>query len=229
MANLTYLQLCQKTARECGLSGSGPLTVLNQTGQLGRVVNWVAEALIDVESAHPDWQWMRLGMSFTTVAGQAEYPAEGGAGTCGIAAGTFGRWQRKRFRNYPTASGNIAEVDMEMIDYDDWRDCYSFGATRYVQSRPMVVAKTPSEGLALGPYPAVGYTVTGDYYRAPQVLVADTDTCAFNAQYDWIVIYKAMMYYGMYEAAPEVLGRGQEEFDKMMARMQALRLPELCW
>ena len=229
---MNYLQLCQRTARECGVSGSGPASVLNQVGELSRIVAWVATAHMDIETAHTDWGWMKRDVSFITVAGQAEYAAEGGAGTCGITAGTFGVWSgtKYRFRNYNTVDGNIGEIEMGWVTYDVWRDIYSYGATRYVQTRPMDVAFAPDQTtLCLGPYPAVGYTVTGQYYRAPLALAADADTPEYPVQFHMMVVYKAMMYYGMYEAAPEVYNRGEMEFAKMMARLDAMRLPEMAF
>lgn len=222
---MNYLALCQRTARECGVSGTGPTTVLSQVGELSRIVTWVATALEDIETAHPDWQWMKREMSFVTVAGQAEYTTL----QCGITAGTFGTWERYRFRNYPTAVGNIGEIEMGWTSYDEWRDSYSYGATRYVQTRPMDAAMTPDQGLALGPYPAAGYTITGQYYRAPQILAADSDLPEMDTNYHMGIVYKAMMHYGMYESATEVVERGQEEFQKVMNRMNAKRMPEVTW
>ena len=220
---MDFLAICQRAARECGVSGSGPLTVVGQTGELGRIVNWCATANQDIESAHPDWQFMRLSVSFPTVAGQPTYTTV----QTGITAGTFGMWARDTFRNYPTAVGNIAEFPMEYMNYEDWRDTYQFGANRYVQTRPWVITIAPDQSIGLGPYPNGDYTITGDYYRAPILLAADADVPALPVQFHMMIVYKAMMYYGAYEAAPEVYDRGELEFGKLMARLDALRLPEV--
>lgn len=224
---MNYLELCQRTARECGVSGTGPTTVLNQIGELSRIINWVATALNDIETAHPQWGWMKRDVSFPTVAGQASYNPEV---DCGIATDTFNVWQRFRFRNYVTASGNISEIEMDYITYDNWRDNYSYGATRYVQTRPLEFGIAPDQRtLVLGPYPAAGYTITGEYFRAPQVLAADADIPEMPKSFHMTIVYKAMMYYGMYESAAEVLSRGSQEFDKMMGRLDALKLPDVAW
>jgi hypothetical protein len=222
---VNFLQLCQRTARECSVSGVGPPTVINQIGELSRIVNWVATALNDIETAHPDWGWMKKDVSFPTIAGQGQYtPAQ-----TGIAADTFGMWEMTRWRNYVTTVGNISEIDMLAVSYDDWRDSYNFGATRYTQSRPMVVAVAPDQSLCLGVIPADGYTITGEYFRAPEILAADADLPDLPVQFHMMIVYKAMMYYGGYEAAPEVYNRGELEFGKMMARLDALRLPPMSY
>ncbi len=226
---MTFLEICQRAARECGVSGSGPTTVTGQTGELGRIVNWCATANQDIESAHPDWGFLRLPVSFVTVSGQAEYPLGTGAGTVGIAADSFGMWDREYFRNYVTTQGVISEFPMLYWPYEPWRDTYQYGANRFVATRPQIITIEPDQSLGLGPYPNALYTVTGFYFRAPLVLSVDADIPALPVQFHMMVVYKAMMFYGAYEAAPEVYNRGELEFGKLMARLDALRLPEGSW
>ena len=227
---MNFLATCQRAARECGVSGSGPSTVVNQTGELGRIVNWCATANQDIEAAHADWMFLRLTMTpFVTVAGQPIYPFGTGAGTVGILADSFGKWARDTFRCFPTATGNTAEMPMEYWEYEQWRDAYQFGANRLVRTRPAVITITPEQFIGLGPYPDVGYTITGDYYRAPILLALDADIPSLPVQFHMLIVYKAMMFYGQYEAAPEVYDRGELEFAKGIARLDALRLPEVTW
>lgn len=225
--SLTYLQLCQRAAIECDISGPGPTTVVGNVGELNRICGWVAAALNDIETAHTDWGWMLKDASFQTVAGQAEYtPAQ-----CGITAlaWEFGEWVPWRFRNYVTTVGVISEVMMDSdCTYDSWRTSYALGATRFVETRPLVVAIHPNrENLCLGPFPAALYTVTGQYFRAPQILVADGDIPDMPTQFQMAIVFKAMMRYGAYESAPEVYNNGEMEFKKMMTRMDASRLPQV--
>lgn len=226
---MTYLQLAQRAAMECDISGAGPTTVAGNVGELKRICTWVAQAWTDIETAHTDWGWMLKDASFETVAGQAEYtPAQ-----CGITEAALGwelgEWVKNRFRNYVTANGVISEVIMDSdCTYDGWRNNYSYGATRSTRTRPLVVAIHPNQqNLLLGPYPDAGYTITGQYYRAPVPLVDDADVPDIPTQFQMAIVYKAMMYYGAYESAPEVFSRGEQEFGKMMARMDASRLPDV--
>lgn len=231
--SMTFLQLCQRTAMECDVSGPGPTSVAGNVGELNRICSWVATAITEIETAHPDFGWMLKEMSFATTAGQAQYtPVE-----CGIDPTTlgweFGEWVRQRFRNYVTANGNISEVIMDSdCTYDGWRNNYSYGATRSVRTRPLVVAIHPNqEDLLLGPYPDTGYTVTGEYFRAPTILTleASNDDVVIDipAQFMMAVVYKAMIDYGAYESAPEVLSRGETKLAAMMQKLDASRLPDV--
>ena len=220
---MNFLQLVQRTARECGITGVGPITVLNQTGEAGRLVGWVQDAWNDIQTAHPDWEWMRTSASFVTVSGQAIYtPLQ-----CGIVAGTFGTWIRDSFRSYQNSAGIGSEMEMDFTHYDSWRHDYDLGALKLVRTRPIVNTITPAKAIGLGPYPEAGYTITGDYYVAPVILLADADTPAMDAQFHMAVVWKACMSYGAFESAVEVYSRGETEFDKLMMRMTAEDIGEM--
>ena len=78
---MDFLSLCQRMRQECGISGSGPTTVVGQSGNLQRIVDWVNTAWIDIQTTNQDWGWMRASASFTTVSGQATYALGTGTGT----------------------------------------------------------------------------------------------------------------------------------------------------
>jgi hypothetical protein len=42
-----------------------------------------------------------------------------------------------------------------------------------------------------------------------------------------IIVYRAMMYYAGYEAAPEVLARGDFEYRRLYSRMEIDQLPTI--
>src|SRR3990167_2854656 len=213
---MNFLQLCQRVRLECGISGTGPSTVVSQTGGRGRVVTWTNEAWKDVQTAHRDWGWMRATASFTTVAGTGTYTLGTGSGTVGVTAANFGMWVPESSRNYLTATGTDDEVLMNDIDYEAWRNNYQYGALRTATARPIQVAVSPVKALCLGPIPVVGYTVTRDYFSAPDDLEVDGDTPGLPAQFHMIIVYGAMMMYASYESAPEVHQRAEREHYKLM-------------
>jgi len=244
---LTFLDLCQRTQQECGIAGAPIATVVGVTGEALRLVSWVSDAWMDIQNAHQDWDFFRTTTSFITIAGQAAYTLA----QCGISpASLFNYWVKDSPRNFVTASGIATEIFMEYIGFDRWRDAYLYGALRQVKTRPIVFSIAPDKSLCLGPIADAGYTVIADYYVAPQPMVADADTpqsvtsaksiggtlgtdVAFTAQgtmpaqWNMLIVYNAMMAYGSYENAPEVYNRGENEFNKMIRRLTADRLPEI--
>lgn len=239
---MNLLQLCQRVGLEAGVSGA-ITTAQNQTGESGRVVTWVTSAWNDLQTIHDDWAWMRSsyilaaegggfepgqGLTFNSVAGQPIYTFGTGTGYNGVQLANFQKWVRGSFYCYPTATGFIAETPLDLIDYDVWRNTYMLGANRNVQTRPVAIAIGPDMSICLGPPPAAGYTVTGDYYAAPSQMSADTDTpTGLPAAQHMIIAWKALLDYAGYEAAPEVLQRAERHYESMLSQLEAIRLPEV--
>ena len=206
-------------------------TTIGQTGNLSRMVSWIDSAWEELQTEHDDWAFMASrthlgnGAMFNTVAGLASYPLGTGAGTSGVTAATFGKWDRDTFRNYTTSIGQTNEMFMDEISYDAWKDTYLFGANRNVQTRPNVIAIGGDESLCLGPPPNGLYTVTGDYYTAPTVMAADADVPqGLPNHFHMAIVYKAMTYYAGYEAAPEVFQRGAAGYSLLLSQLEALKL-----
>lgn len=217
---MNFLTLTQRLRQEAGASGTGPVTVISQAGELARMVSWINSAWMDIQSVHQDWEWLRSSASFPTVASQATYtPAQ-----CGLS--DFGMWARDTFRNYDTSVGTSSEVYMEYVEYEAWRDSYQYGALRSSTSRPMVMTITPAKAIGLGPVPLVGYTVTGDYFKVPTEMTLDADIPALPTQFHMAIVWRALVIYGYYEENQSIVQRGQMEFDKIIRRMAIDRLPE---
>jgi hypothetical protein len=209
-------------------------TVVGATGSLGRIVGWVNDAWTDIEMDHDDWDWMRssnllgAGVSFQTIPGQASYPLGTGPGTVGVGVEAFGKWDRETFRDFTTASGFQNEMFLDEIPYDAWRNSYMLGAMRTVQTRPVVIAVGPDQSLCLGPPPNGQYTVTGDYFVAPQVMVADADVpLGLPTRFHMLIVYRVMQKCGQYESAQELYARGSEENAGMYAQLMAVRAPKV--
>lgn len=233
---MNLLQLTQRAALECGVSGS-IVTTGGLTGQWARMLGWVQQAWIEIQSKHDDWEWMRSsnlaggGVSYVPAAGVPVTSLGTGAGKIGLDPALFGKWVKGSFRTYVTATGTNSETFLDNdLTYDEWRDAYMYGAMRTVQTRPVAIAVGPAKQLCVGP-PSNGlYTVTGDYYTAPTAMSADTDLpTGLPSGYDMVIVYQAMLYYAGYESAPEVLDRGTVGYSKLMNEMEAKWLPQCSW
>jgi|ERR1700741_421953 len=90
----TFLQLVQRLRTETKAAGTTVTSVVNQTGEYARLVNWINDAWLDIQSAHTDWGWMRTSMTFPTVTGRPINTL------AQIGLTNFGEWARDSFRNY---------------------------------------------------------------------------------------------------------------------------------
>lgn len=218
---MNFLQLAQRLRQECRVPGSGPSAVTGQVQEYQRLLDWTAEANREIERSNPYWRFKRKSCSCATVSGaggKVSYSATDFALT------DWGRWaldydSGDTFRSYITASGLSSEIALNPIDYDQWRDQYYFGALRSTFARPMVIALAPDNTLVLGPISDGSVTLVGDYYAKPTLLAAASDTPAMPEEFHMAIVYKAMTYYGVSEAAPEIFDMGERQFARIYAQL----------
>lgn len=221
---MNFLQLINRARVECGVSGaSTPLTTAqNLTGEAARIASWVNSAWVDIQTAKDDWQFMRTGFTFNTVTQQQVYtPTDVGV------ASTFANWKRDSFRASSVGQSYKDEQLMNYMEYNTYRNLYQYGNMRTTYARPVVVSITPEKYLGFGSIPDQPYVIVGEYYTKPVEMSADTDAPSLPDRFHMMIVYRAMMFYGGYEAAPEVLTRGKEEFDRLMNRLDIDQLPTI--
>lgn len=218
---MNFLQLTQRLARECGVAGTGPQAVLNQSNEAARLVNYVADAWVEIQALHDGWRFMEADWTDDVPAGTSQFTAS----NAGIGA-TFKAWKTDTFRAYRTALGSVDDMWMTEWDWAVFRDTYRFGPQ--TPGRPMIFAVRPGdESIQLGPVPDVAYTIYGEYFQKPVRLAVDNDTPAIDDSLHMVIVYKAMQYYGLYEAASEVLSRGERGYGALLTAMERRYLPDL--
>jgi hypothetical protein len=225
---MNFLSLCQRLLVECAATNVTLSTAQSPVGEAVRFVNWINQAWTELQTMHDDWEWMRSsnllggGVSFVPVAGVANTPLGTGPGTLNLDPSLFGgKWVIDSFRNYVTTVGPQSEIFMPHIGFDWWRDSYMYGANRFVQTRPAVFAVGSDKSICVGPASNGLYTVTGDYFAAPTSMSADTDLpIGLPNQYHMILVYQGMIYYGTYEAAPEIATRGMDGYQTLLTQLE---------
>lgn len=196
----TYLNLCKRLRQEAGISGTGPDTVIGQTGELKRVVDWIATAYDDIQKAHATWRFLRTDFEFTmTIAKNTYSPSD-------LSITDFATWiiehrdDTGAIRIYNNAAD---ESRMQYLPWDEFREAYVFGNNRTQTQRPSVVTVKPDNSLMFWAIPDVAFTCNGERYKSAAVLTADDDEPNFPERFHIGVVWKALMYYGTYESAPE--------------------------
>lgn len=211
---MNFLELVNRTRREAGVSRNDLLTLNAVTGESLRIKDWVIQAWKEIQEKGKNLNWMVRDYSFQTIAAQQAYTPTDAVPT-GIALTSFKRWKPDTHRIYLTASGSADETHLLDMGYDAFRDTYLFGPMRTNQGRPSRIAiRAQDKALLLGFVPDAIYTVVGQHFIQPVALSADADEPTWIHD-DMAIVYKAMEFYGYYESATEVLGRGRAGFKNL--------------
>lgn len=221
---MNFLQLTQRLWSEAGLSGSGPSSVVGQTGDALRAVNWINSAYMDVVTRHVNWRFLEDDFSFNTVVNQQAYtPAQAGITD-------LGSWGITEWRD---ARCYIAEADEQYLQYvqwDEFRELYLFGSLRSIIGRPVFISFKPDQSLILHPTPELtSYNIVGHYYKRWSEMTTNTQEPLIPTQYRMIIVWRALMYYGAYDAADERYSHGQNEYLRMLGPLEMNMLPAVTW
>lgn len=215
---MNFLQLVQRFHTEASMAGAAPSTVVGQTGEAARAVNWIETAYEDIQSSNPDWKFLREDFSFPTVSGTSVYPS--------TTETDLSSWITDDLRVY------LAETDETELIYLAWPDfkvgCL-FGSSRSQTGKPYMVSVNPDEALVLWPIPDAIYTVNGSYRKTAQAMTVDASVPILPAQFHMAIVWRALMFYGAFENAPEVYSHAINEYNRILSRMEINQLPEIVW
>lgn len=206
MAKSTFLQLCQKVMAECGLSGTGPASVVAQTGMAAKIVSWVQDSDIEIKSLWLDWDFMFAQFSANTVIGDPAIAAPD----------DIGAWDIESFC-LDQATANYKQLPA--IEYKVWRNTLRNGVQ--TNQSPDIVVIKPDQSLILHSPPDDVYSLTADYWVRPAKLAANGDTSAIPEEYERIIVARAKMMYAEHDGAQDIMVSAQVEFDYLLDRMEA--------
>jgi hypothetical protein len=220
---MTFLQLVNQLRVECGVSGPPLTTVAGQLAgsENARMVTWIQTAWNDIQTSKEDWLFLREPFQFNTVSLQQIYtPVQ-----AGLTTATFGNWKRDSFRCSSVGSNYTDEQLLNYMEWTTFRNLYIYANMRNTYTRPVVVTVDPHKNLGFGAIPDIPYVIVGEYYTQPVELTVDGDEPAIPSRFHMIIVYRAMMYYAGYEAAPEVMSRGEFEYKRLSSRFDIDQIP----
>ena len=216
---MDFITLVKTLRRECRVTGTNDtVTSPTESSEWQNLIEWVAQAWIEIQILHHNWKWMRTTASFTTTVSKGDYSLSD------LSITDHAEWLNKTGRIYLTASGTPDEQYLDFMEYENFRDMYLFGTTRTQDSRPTVYTIDPTDGIIMWPRPSDNYTVSIDYQKKPTALALDADTPDMPERFHYLIVYDAMKKYAFSKAAQEVYDRG-ELSGKPIRR--ALRLDQL--
>lgn len=220
-----FLTLCQDTARDCGIPGTGPAAVTNQTGQLGWLVRKVKESYVNLQNEQPDWRWLRSEFSVETSASDGQYAY--GDCTDTIASATitrFAKWWTEEFQVYLTSAGVATQGHVAYVRWEEFRYTWRTGSPS--TGHPCMVSVDPRDNLRLGPVPDAAYTVTGEYQKSAQILAADADVPEMPVRFHRLIVVRAMKAFATKYASPETWDAAHGEEEPLQLALEIDQLPE---
>lgn len=213
MAKSSFLALCQQTRRALKLPGTGPNSVTSQTGQLERIVEFVAEADRETQARWFDWDFLLVTTwSVNTVTGTAAVAAPADLGT----------WDEASFYlNYTLATNQHLPV----LGYKNWRATDRQGVK--VNAKPRGIVIKPDLSLVLEAPPDAIYSLSADYWKRPAKMVANGDTSPIPEEYEQAIVARAKMMYAEVHGASATLIASQVDYDDLMDKLESKYLPGL--
>lgn len=217
---MTRLELVRRLHSECRMPGNGPSTTLNQTGVYLKLVNWIDDSWLDIQNWHDQWRFMWATDSFTTRVGVYDYDLDTETGE------SIGVLATNSFKIYDSDDGVTSEGGLPFHHYDYWRANFSAGFTGLDNNTPGYITLLPNEQVRVGPPPdKATYVISFDHYRDAQIFSADADTpTGLPTRFHRLIVYRAMMMFGLDQEAPTIFASGEGRFENMMGDLERSQL-----
>lgn len=209
----TFLELVQDLHTEVGAAGVAPTSVLNQTGEAKRLVNWIRRADKLVQELWENWKFLRAEYDQTTTSGVNTLAKPNDL--------KFWDVNEDRTTFFVIPENQTEKQPLEVVEYDDVKD-------QILDDSPGIPARLiimPDYSLLIEPTPNGTHRILADYYKDPVPLTNNTDVSLIPVKYHDVILGRAMIFYGNYENAPEIKLQGQELFAEQLQRLENHQLP----
>ncbi len=218
---MNYIQLVQDLFGEAQMSGTAPASVVGLTGELADIARYVKDAWTEISGTREEWLFKLTDVTFSTASLASDYDPTAPP----LSLANFAGWVPDSFRFYDTAVGVGSEVFMEWLEYPAFRDYYLFGSRRNQLGSPIAATSAPNKHLLLGPKPDKDYTIVGQYQSFEPTLTLDADTPVIPARFHKLIVYRALQAYGLTEAAPEIIAKGERGEARLKIQLLRHQLP----
>jgi len=200
----TFLKLVQDLHREAGAAGVAPTAVTGLSGEADRLVNWVIDADNHIQNLWFNWKFL-----------YKQYAQSTGMGVATLVAPTDHSW-------WDFDTFKIDGDPLDVVEYEDIKT-EVLDTTQAMPSRVIIM---PDSSLKFEPVPDQVYAITADYYVEPTLLAANSDISAIPVRFHKIITGRALILYGNYENAVEIIEQGEKDYIEILARLESHQLPD---
>ena len=192
----TYLQLVNLAKLELGVAGDDLATVDNQTAMKKKLVQWIANADVYIQSMHWDWNflWSQYSQGLTIGDSTPIYPSD------------LSVWDRDSFfLDYTTVNSR----HLNEKKYIEWRRNERQGTK--TNRKPYQVIIDPSGQPIIDYPPDSDYTLTADYWKTPTKMTESSDESDIPASFERVIILQTKIWFGEEQEFPLVIREAKEE------------------
>lgn len=221
---MTFLEICQDFVSELGVAnGTGPNSVLNQTGEYRNVVRWIRDSSLWIDNNWKDWKYLKLEY-FGVLGTNNEISLDRFAPAPNNPPGVLvRRWDKDSM--WIDKQG-ITASPLAFVEWDRFRQLYDTSRDLPNQrSKPTTFTIRPDNTIQTFPIADALYTMSGEFWRRPPVLKVDNDTPLMPAEFHRLIVCRAAIMYGNREDAPEIISGMETEYDTLLPMLQADQLP----
>lgn len=180
----------------------------------------VNSAIFDIcTEEDTEWPFLWSKVTTTTVAGQTEYVKAAGL--------TSIDWDSFSLKNTVAPPNS---THLLCIDYDQYRvfyqdsDVNAQAALQY--GRPYYVVRKPDNNFILTSVPEAGFTLSYEGFSLPVALSAYGDVPVIPAEFEQVIIDKAMHYAYMFRDNIEQANLAQDRYEKNCNKMRRILIPQ---
>lgn len=217
---MNFLDLAKQVKRESGLGmESSIVSYATATGDDRRMFMWVNWAARDITLAREDWRWRRGMATLASATSQVNT-----ASAFGLT--DFASWKAANTTYKPSAyrlsDGAGMEQSLSFVDYDTFRQRYMVGVQTPSAAQQWSIS--PSEEFLLGPTPDTAHFVRADYVKDYVDMSADADIPSMPARFHMLIVWRALMEYGGFDAASEVYQRAERNYTQTWPQLTQSQL-----
>jgi len=213
---MNFLQLVQRTRREVGISGNGPVSVTAQLGEMQRLIDWVRDAYVDIQNSQPYWNWLHKTASLILPAGEQIFHPVTSWGIYPL------RYERDSFWLYATDDGPAFGGHLTNDPYSKIR-LYDTPQT----ARPTGFIVLPTREIKFNAITDQEYNLTLDYYATAEELVLDGDVPSMPEQYQMSIVWRAVQLYADYEEVPYLRQTSTLKYSQVFDQMLRTETPQM--
>lgn len=212
---MTLLDMVNHVRQEAGVAYPELTALTNASEETARIRGWIIREWERLQAERSDWLFMRKRFSQTLTVGNRVVPLITGL-------------DRPLMRGATVRLLDSDESHIDVLDQEVFRATHQMGEARTESGRPKAITQdVEAQQLLVAPTPDAAYIVEFYGTKSIQTLSDDDDVPAFPATFHPLIEARALIRYGTFYAAPEVIARAQEAEDVLYSRLVEEMVPEV--